>query len=175
MFLKPIRTTFTRFTISVSLRRARANWRVPSLSSRAHCRVIRQIFRTWRTMRPYCAKQETINPPSRPVRRGFGLRPEALRSCTSVQFPCSSCASLLWTLGLPELIAPTPQAYEDLAVELATNAGKLAAIKSRVSRNRLTTPLFDTQHYTRHLEAAYAAMHKRRRDGLPPDHIFVAR
>jgi len=24
-------------------------------------------------------------------------------------------------------------------------------------------------------QAAYAAMHKRRRDGLPPDHIFVAR
>lgn len=89
-------------------------------------------------------------------------------------FPGRVAASLLRTLGLPELIAPTPQAYEDLAVELATNAGKLAAIKSRISRNRLTTPLFDTQHYTRPLEAAYMAMHKRRRDGLPPDHIFVA-
>src|SRR5262249_42040955 len=89
-------------------------------------------------------------------------------------FPGRVAASLLHTLGLPELVVPTGQAYEDLAVELATTAGRLAAIKSRLARNRLTGPLFDTEHYTRHLEAAYSAMYKRHQDGLPPDSIFVA-
>ena len=90
-------------------------------------------------------------------------------------FPGRVAASLLRTLGLPELIAPTPQAYEDLAVELAVNPEKLATIKSQVVRNRSTTPLFDTQLYTRHLEAAYVAMYKRQRNGLSPEHIIVTR
>jgi len=83
-------------------------------------------------------------------------------------------ASLLRTLGLAELIALTPQAYEDLAVELATNAKRLADIKIRLARNRLTSPLFDTKLYTRHLEGAYSTMYTRRRDDLPPDHIVAA-
>lgn len=90
-------------------------------------------------------------------------------------FPGRVAASLLRTLGLPELVAPTPQAYEDLAVELAVNPEKLATIKSQVVRNRSTTPLFDTQLYTRHLEAAYVAMYKRQRSGLSPEHIIVTR
>ena len=90
-------------------------------------------------------------------------------------FPGRVAASLLRTLGLPELVAPTPQAYEDLAVELAVNPEKLATIKSQVVRNRSTTPLFDTQLYTRHLEAAYVAMYKRQRNGLSPEHIIVTR
>jgi len=82
-------------------------------------------------------------------------------------------ASLLTAIGLPELITSTPQAYEELAVELATNPGKLAAFKHKLANNRLTTPLFDTQLYTRHIEAAYATMYERYRAGLPPDHIYV--
>ena len=89
-------------------------------------------------------------------------------------FPGRVAASLLRTLGLPELIALTPQAYEDLAVELATNPKRWADIKIRLARNRLTSPLFDTKLYTRHLEAAYSTMYTRRRDDLPPDHIVVA-
>ena len=82
-------------------------------------------------------------------------------------------ASLLNAVGLPELITSTPQAYEELAVELATNSEKLAAIKCKLADNRLTTPLFDTQLYTRHIEAAYTAMYERYRAGLPPDDIYV--
>src|SRR5205823_2117238 len=39
--------------------------------------------------------------------------------------------------------------------------------------NRLTTPLFDTERYVRHLEAAYETMYSRHEAGLPPDHIHV--
>lgn len=82
-------------------------------------------------------------------------------------------ASLLNAIGLPELITSTPQAYEDLAIELATNPEKLAAIKDKLANNRLTTPLFDTQRFTRHIEAAYTAMYEQFQANLPPDHIDV--
>jgi len=83
-------------------------------------------------------------------------------------------ASLLNAVGLPELITSTPQAYEDLAIELAENPKKIAAIRRKLESNRLTTPLFNAQLFTRHLEAAYAAMYERYQAGLPPDHIHVA-
>jgi predicted O-linked N-acetylglucosamine transferase (SPINDLY family) len=83
-------------------------------------------------------------------------------------------ASLLNAIGLTELITSTPQAYEALAIELATNPEKLAAIKGKLANNRLTTPLFDTQMYTRHIEAAYTMMYERYQANLPPDHIYVS-
>ena len=82
-------------------------------------------------------------------------------------------ASLLNAIGLTELITSTPQAYEALAIELASNPEKLAAIKRKLATNRLTTPLFDTQLFTRHIEAAYIAMYERYQADLPPDHIYV--
>jgi protein O-GlcNAc transferase len=82
-------------------------------------------------------------------------------------------ASLLNAVDLPELVTATPQDYETLAVMLATQAGKLAAIKQKLADNRLTTSLFDTALFTRHIEAAYAAMVERHHAGLAPDHIVV--
>lgn len=82
--------------------------------------------------------------------------------------------SLLNAIGLPELVARTREGYGHLAVELATHPEKLASIKDKLARNRLTTPLFDTQLFTRHIESAYKAMHERYRAGLPPDHIHVS-
>jgi predicted O-linked N-acetylglucosamine transferase (SPINDLY family) len=82
-------------------------------------------------------------------------------------------ASLVNAIGLPELITTSQQAYEQLAIELATNPGKLTTIKQKLSNNRLTTPLFDTQLFTKHMEAAYAAIYERYKAGLPPDHIYI--
>lgn len=82
-------------------------------------------------------------------------------------------ASLLNAIGMPELVAETPEAYENLAVELARSPEKLAVIKKKLARHRLTAPLFDTQLYTRHLESAYLAMCERYRGGLPTDHLYV--
>ena len=82
-------------------------------------------------------------------------------------------ASLLSAIGLPELVTATPQAYEELAIELATNPEKLAAIKDKLARNRLTTPLFDTKRFIRHIEAAYTEAYRHYQAGLQPDHIQV--
>jgi protein O-GlcNAc transferase len=82
-------------------------------------------------------------------------------------------ASLVQAIGLPELVTASPEAYETLAIELARNPSRLQAIKGKLARNRLATPLFDTERFTRHIEAAYTAMHQRHLAGLPPDHIHV--
>ena len=79
-------------------------------------------------------------------------------------------ASVLQAIGLPELVTATPEAYEALAVELATNPARSAAIKLKLANNRLTMPLFDTALYTGHIEAAYAEMCRHRR----PENISVS-
>jgi predicted O-linked N-acetylglucosamine transferase (SPINDLY family) len=84
-------------------------------------------------------------------------------------------ASLLKAVDLPELITHSPEEYEALAIELALNREKLQSIREKLARNRLTTPLFDTPLYTKHLEAAYEAMYHRYQAGLPTDHIRVSR
>jgi protein O-GlcNAc transferase len=88
-------------------------------------------------------------------------------------FAARVAAGLLTAVGLPELITSTPQAYEELAVELATNPDKLATIKQKLANNRLTMPLFDTELFSKHIEAAYTAMYARYHAGVPPDHIYV--
>jgi protein O-GlcNAc transferase len=83
-------------------------------------------------------------------------------------------ASLLNGIGLKELITTTVHDYETLAIELATDAETLAAIKVKLANNRLSTPLFDTKSYTGQIETAYRAMYQRHQTGLPPDYIYVS-
>ena len=82
-------------------------------------------------------------------------------------------ASLLNAVNLPELITHSREEYEALAIDLALNRNKLSNIKEKLNKNRLTTPLFDTALYTKHLEAAYEAMYRRYQAGLLPDHIEI--
>jgi predicted O-linked N-acetylglucosamine transferase (SPINDLY family) len=82
-------------------------------------------------------------------------------------------ASVLNAIDLPELITTTPEGYQQSAIDLATHPEKLAKIKQKLAGNRLTTPLFDTKLFTRHIEAAYIAMYGRHQAGLAPDHIAI--
>jgi hypothetical protein len=50
----------------------------------------------------------------------------------------------------------------------------MQSLEARVAQCR-TSALFDTAGFTRGLEAALAAAVGRHRDGLPPDHIDIAR
>ena len=94
-------------------------------------------------------------------------------TCTGQSFASRVAASLLNAIDLPELITSTQQDYEALAIELATNPERLDAIRHKLARNRLSTPLFDTQRFTRNIEAAYTQMVERYHAGLPPDHIRI--
>jgi protein O-GlcNAc transferase len=82
-------------------------------------------------------------------------------------------ASLLNAVGLPELVTATSEIYEQTAIDLAREPAKLKAIKQKLTDNRLSTPLFNTELFTRHVEAAYTAMVRRHQSGLAPDHIAV--
>jgi protein O-GlcNAc transferase len=82
-------------------------------------------------------------------------------------------ASVLNAIGVPELITTTSEAYEHMAIDLATYPEKLATIKRKLTENRLTTPLFDTKLFTKHIEAAYTAMYERYQASLAPDHIII--
>lgn len=82
-------------------------------------------------------------------------------------------ASLLNAIGLPELVTTTQRNYEDLAIELAADPMKLSTIKARLIANKLTTPLFDTTLFTKHIEAAFTQMIDRYYANLAPDHIYV--
>jgi len=83
-------------------------------------------------------------------------------------------ASLLNAMQLPELITSKQEEYEALAIELASNPAKLGNIRRKLEQNRLTTPLFDTELFTRNIEAAYDAMYERYQRGFLPDHIKIA-
>jgi predicted O-linked N-acetylglucosamine transferase (SPINDLY family) len=94
-------------------------------------------------------------------------------TCTGDAFAARVAASLLSAVGLPELITSTRQDYEDMAVALATDPQQLRGIRDKLAHHRLTAPLFDSQRFTKHLEAAYIAIHRRYLAGLLPDHISL--
>lgn len=96
-----------------------------------------------------------------------------LLTCPGRSFASRVGASLLTAAGLPELIAGSLDDYERLAVDLGTNPGRLRALRAKLSANLPSCALFDAPAFTRNLEAAYVAMHARRRAGLPPVRIKV--
>ena len=89
-------------------------------------------------------------------------------------FAARVAGSLLNAIGLPELITESENSYEALILDLATNPRKLFKIKKKLSENRLTMPLFNTEKYTRHLENGYQQAYQRYFDGLKPDTIIVS-
>jgi len=78
-----------------------------------------------------------------------------------VTFAGRMASSLLNSIGLNELITSTPEAYEDLAIQLAQNPERLAVIKRKLTDNRGTAPLFDSKSFTKNLESLYINMHGR--------------
>lgn len=94
-------------------------------------------------------------------------------TCLGKAFAGRVCASILASIGLPDLITRTAGEYEALAIELATRPRKLADIRNKLKANRHTTRLFDSQRFTKNIEAAYSAMFERYANDLPPDHIDI--
>lgn len=83
-------------------------------------------------------------------------------------------ASLLNAAGVPELITHSNEEYETLARELACDRERLTAFKRRLEEQRMSSPLFDSSLFTRHLEQAYVRMHERRAAGLAAQGFDVA-
>jgi len=94
-------------------------------------------------------------------------------TCSGKGFPSRVAASLLNAIGLPELVAETREDYEHLALDLARNPDRLAAIKDRLDDNRLRTPLFDPERFTENLEAGYRQAYEQFLAGGPQGDIIV--
>jgi predicted O-linked N-acetylglucosamine transferase (SPINDLY family) len=77
-------------------------------------------------------------------------------------FASRVAGSLLHAVGLPELIAANEEDYVALAAGLAADPDRLDALKAKLRRERLTTPLFNVAAYTRALEELYDTMWSRR-------------
>ncbi len=83
------------------------------------------------------------------------------------------CASLLRSAGLADLVTTAADDYFALALALAREPDRLAAVKARLAGNRRRCPLFHTERQTRHVEAAYLHMMERHAGGQPPADFAV--
>lgn len=89
------------------------------------------------------------------------------------QFSARVAASLLHAVGLSELVTQSEDEYEDLIFDLASTPEKLSLVKSKLQKNKLTEPLFDTQRYTRNFENALIQAYDLYRNGKRPRDIYV--
>jgi protein O-GlcNAc transferase len=89
-------------------------------------------------------------------------------TCAGETFAGRVAASLLAAVGLPELIVPSLEAYERLALDLARTPQRLRVLRARLETGRPAAALFDTSGYARNIEAAYARMWETWRNGEHP-------
>jgi predicted O-linked N-acetylglucosamine transferase (SPINDLY family) len=95
-------------------------------------------------------------------------------TCSGATFAGRVAGSLLTAVGLPELITHSLDDYEALALKLARDPMLLAALRQKLARHRETYPLFNTERFARHIEAAYIEMWERCQRGEPPQSFAVA-
>jgi predicted O-linked N-acetylglucosamine transferase (SPINDLY family) len=77
-------------------------------------------------------------------------------------------ASFLINLDLPELVTTTLSSYEEMAIALAKNPARLAAIRRRLQDAKATSILFDAASFARTIEAAFERMQHRHEGGEGP-------
>ncbi len=66
--------------------------------------------------------------------------------------------SILSNVGLPELIAETPEQYVDLAVQWATDWPRLSRLRATLRRTMLASPLTDRPRFAADVESALRRM-----------------
>ncbi len=89
-------------------------------------------------------------------------------TCRGHTFAGRCATGMLHSVGLPELIADSLDAYEAIAVQFAQDRAALSRLRQRLIRDQKRLPLFDTDRYRGNIEAAYAAMLDRYRRGEAP-------
>jgi predicted O-linked N-acetylglucosamine transferase (SPINDLY family) len=98
-----------------------------------------------------------------------------LITCCGQSFAGRVATSLLCAIGMPDLITEDLEAYERLALRLASEPSVLQALRDRLRRNRISHPLFDTDRYRRHIETAYWRMWENWQRGGRPASFTVER
>lgn len=93
---------------------------------------------------------------------------------TGRSFASKVAGRLMQVSGLADLVTDSPAAYDALALSLARDKERLAAIRARLEDGAARARLFDIQRYRAQIEAAYLAMMERAVAGAAPDHMTVA-
>ena len=83
-------------------------------------------------------------------------------------------ASLLRAVGLPELVTHSSADYEALALRLAADPALLNVVRQKLQDGRMKYPLFNTERFRRHIEAAYTTMWEIWQRGENPRSFTVA-
>jgi len=84
-----------------------------------------------------------------------------LVTCSGNSFASRVAGSLLTTIGLPELITHNLNDYAQKIVGLISDPSLLADVKTRLEKNKSTSPLFDTHRYTKDWERLLVDVHQR--------------
>ena len=79
-------------------------------------------------------------------------------TCLGSSFSGRVAASLLYAVGLNELVVSSLDEYELLAIRLVNEPEYLSKIRLRLLTNKDTFPIFDNKKYVEHLEEAFAGM-----------------
>jgi predicted O-linked N-acetylglucosamine transferase (SPINDLY family) len=94
-------------------------------------------------------------------------------TCIGASFAGRVGASLLRAAGLPGMVTDDLAAYEARALEIAHDPAQLQSLRRKLSDNRETCALFDTDRFRRHIEAAYLRMWEAWRRGERPSSFRI--
>ncbi|XDZ66907.1 tetratricopeptide repeat protein [Alphaproteobacteria bacterium LSUCC0684] len=89
------------------------------------------------------------------------------------QFAARVASSLLYALGLDQLVTKSSKEYEDLILNLAKDKDRLQKIRETLAANRKTHPLFDAKRYARNFEKGLEKAVDAYQRGIKKQHIFV--
>jgi predicted O-linked N-acetylglucosamine transferase (SPINDLY family) len=95
-------------------------------------------------------------------------------TCSGESFASRVAGSLLRTVGLPQFITYSLEEYERVALELARDPERLRAARHHLLTIGRASPLFDTERFRRHLEAAFKTMWTRYATGENPADFEIA-
>ncbi len=94
-------------------------------------------------------------------------------TCQGETFAGRVATSLVHAVALPELAANSLEDYEVLALKLARDPALLRSVREKLAHNRLRAPLFDSDRFRRHIEAAYERMWETWQQGEAPQSFAV--
>ncbi len=92
---------------------------------------------------------------------------------TGDSFAARVSTSIVAAAGVPELAAPDLPTHEAMILRLGRDATARAALRAKLAAARHIAPLWDTPRFVQHLEAGYAAVIARQREGLAPAMIDI--
>ncbi len=95
-------------------------------------------------------------------------------TCMGGAFPSRVAGSLLHAAGVPELVTSSLADYEALALQLARDPQRLAALKAKLIASQPTNALCDADAFCRNLEAIYTSMWRQTQLGGARDALSAA-